>query len=105
MRADETELMMVRRHIRDGAGHIAKQRALIARLRQKGLPTEEAEALLVTFEDMQRQHEDHLARVEASGTVSPLGVAPHGHDDAKCPDLRSEDRRRVALDKAHRRRG
>ncbi len=72
MREDETE-MMVRRHIRDGASHIAKQRALIVRLRQKGLPAEEAEALLVTFEDMQRQHEDHLARVEASGKAGPLG--------------------------------
>lgn len=53
---------MVRRHVEEGAEHIAKQCALIARLRQKGLPTDEAEALLVTFEDMQRQHEDHLAR-------------------------------------------
>lgn len=65
MRAGETELEMVRRHVEEGAEHIAKQRALIARLRQRGLPTQEAESLLVTFEDLQRQHEDHLARTVA----------------------------------------
>ncbi|MRI56777.1 hypothetical protein D8770_22855 [Methylobacterium sp. DB1607] len=65
MREGETELQMVTRHVRQGAGHVAKQRALIARLRADGLPVEEAEALLVTFEDMQRQHEEHLARIEA----------------------------------------
>ncbi|ACA21280.1 hypothetical protein M446_7062 (plasmid) [Methylobacterium sp. 4-46] len=65
MRAGETELEMVRRHVEEGAEHIAKQRALIARLSEDGLPTQEAEALLVTFEDLQRQHEDHLARTLA----------------------------------------
>lgn len=65
MREGETELEMVRRHVKDGAEHIAKQRALSARLRQKGEPTEEAEALLATFEDIQNQHEDHLSRAEA----------------------------------------
>lgn len=64
MRAEETELEMVRRHVREGERHLAGQRALIARLRASDLPTEEAEALLDTFEDLQRQHEAHLARVE-----------------------------------------
>jgi hypothetical protein len=59
----ETELEMVTRHVAEGARHIVKQRALIARLREAGLPTQEAEALLVAFEDSQRQHEDHLARI------------------------------------------
>ncbi|CAO4182699.1 hypothetical protein [Methylorubrum populi] len=67
----ETELEMVRRHVKDGAMHVAEQRALIARLRQRGLPTEEAESLLVTFEDVQLQHEDHLARAEASEREEP----------------------------------
>ncbi|MGX9981566.1 hypothetical protein [Methylobacterium fujisawaense] len=56
---------MLRRHVRDGAGHVANQRALVARLRSDGLPAEEAEALLATFVDIQRQHEAHLARVIA----------------------------------------
>ena len=65
MCSGETELEMVRRHVEEGAEHVAKQRALIARLKEKGLPSHDAEALLVTFEDLQRQHEDHLARADA----------------------------------------
>ncbi|AWB20789.1 hypothetical protein DA075_07555 [Methylobacterium currus] len=67
MREGETELDMVRRHVEEGAQHIAQQRALIVHLRREDLPTSEAEALLVLFEDLQRQHQDHLARIEASG--------------------------------------
>lgn len=55
---------MLRRHVRQGAEHVAKQRALIARLQEKHLPIDEAEALLATFEDMQREHEAHLVRAE-----------------------------------------
>ena len=58
----ETEIEMVRRHVEEGAEHIAKQLTLIAHLKAKGLPFHDAEALLVTFEDLQRQHEDHLAQ-------------------------------------------
>ncbi|GLS54435.1 hypothetical protein GCM10007886_26180 [Methylobacterium gregans] len=54
---------MVRRHTEDGARHIANQQAPITRIRTAGIPTEEAEALLATYEDIQRQHEDHLARI------------------------------------------
>ena len=63
MRAGETKLEMVRRHVEEGAGHIEKQRALIAQLWAAGLPTEEAQALLGTFEAVQCQHEDDLARI------------------------------------------
>lgn len=66
MNAGETELEMTRRHVREGAEHVANQRALIARLQEQALPTEEAEALLITFEDLQSQHEAHLARIEAA---------------------------------------
>ena len=66
MGADETELEMVRRHIREGERHLTGQRALIARLKDSNLPTKEAEALLGSFEDLQRQHEAHLARVEGN---------------------------------------
>lgn len=62
MRENETEIEMVRRHVEEGAKHIARQRLLVARLRQEGLPTQEAANLLATFEAIQRQHEDHLAR-------------------------------------------
>jgi hypothetical protein len=68
MDADESELEMVRRHVREGAGHVAAQRALVIRLREHGLPTAEAETLLATFEDSQAQHEAHLARAEADAS-------------------------------------
>ena len=57
---------MVRRHVREGERHLAGQRALIARLKASDLPTEQAEALLGTFEDLQRQHEAHLAKVDGN---------------------------------------
>ena len=61
----ETELEMVRRHIREGEGHLADQRAVIDRLTMTNHPTEAAEALLATFESVQRQHEAHFKRVMA----------------------------------------
>jgi hypothetical protein len=64
---EETELEMVRRHIREGAGHLARQRFLIARMRMSGITTEEAETLLATFEDNQGQHEAHLAWIASAG--------------------------------------
>jgi len=63
MSVEETELDMVRRHVREGVKHIARQRALIARLKINDLPTDDAEALLVSFEETQRQHEAHLVRI------------------------------------------
>jgi hypothetical protein len=64
MNAAESEIEMVRRHVREGAEHVAKQSALIARLKEHALPTGEAEALLANFEDLQQQHEAHLAKAE-----------------------------------------
>ena len=66
MRAEETELEMVQRHVREGEKHLVNQRALIDRLRASELPTGEAEALLDTFEDMQGQHIAHLMRLQAN---------------------------------------
>ncbi|TGD94057.1 hypothetical protein [Methylobacterium nonmethylotrophicum] len=71
MRKGETALRMVHRHVEVGARLIAKQRALIARLRQRDLPTEQAEALLILFEDVQRQHEEHLAPLGLPGREAP----------------------------------
>jgi len=65
MSAGETKLEMLRRHVRQGAEHVANQRALIARLKDHALPTEQAEGLLANFEDLQRQHKAHLAEAEA----------------------------------------
>ena len=58
---------MLRRHIRDGERHIIGQHARIARLEASGPPTEAAETFLTLLQDLQRQHEAHLARVEAAG--------------------------------------
>jgi hypothetical protein len=71
MREGETEFEMVRRHVEVGAEIVAKQRALIARLRRRDLPTEQAEALLILFEDTQRQNEEHRSRLEARGRGEP----------------------------------
>lgn len=66
MSTDETELEMVQRHVREGEGHLAGQRACIARLKASDLPTKQAEALLCTFQDLQRQHVAHLAHIEGN---------------------------------------
>lgn len=60
----ETDLKMVRRHVRQGAARVARQSQLVAELRADGWPTEAAERLLANFEEIQRQHEAHLARLE-----------------------------------------
>jgi len=60
----ETEMEMVCRHVRQGSACVARQSQLVAKLRADGRPTEVAEQLLASFEDTQRQHEAHLARLE-----------------------------------------
>ena len=66
MGAEETDLEMVQRHVREGEGHLANQRALIARLKTSGLPTDEAEAVLDVFKEVQRHHEAHCRRLEGN---------------------------------------
>ena len=63
MEPQETEIEMVRRHIRDGAIHIARQHQLIALMRVQGLSTVLAEELLAHFEQVMVLHEEHLARL------------------------------------------
>ena len=65
MNEADITLGMIRRHVRQGAEQVANQRALLAQLRADRLPVEAAEALLVSFEEIQRQHEDHLSRAKA----------------------------------------
>lgn len=71
MREGATELGTVWRHVEVGSRHIGKQRALIARLRQRALPINAPEALLILFEDVQRQHEEHLPRLDLPGKDRP----------------------------------
>ncbi len=65
MAKNETELEMVQRHVREGEIHIKRQHEIIARLKAGDHSTDEAEMLLAQFEDLQRQHKAHLARIEA----------------------------------------
>jgi len=64
MRRKETDLEMVRRHVRQGALQVTRQFRRVAELRADGQPTEVAEQLLATFEESQQLHEAHLARLE-----------------------------------------
>ena len=64
----ETELEMVRRHVREGEGQVQRQSELLARLQERGAWTDMidmAVILLEQFEDIQRLHKAHLTRLEA----------------------------------------
>ena len=76
MSSAESVIEMLRRHVREGARHVANQHELITRLKQHSLPTADAEALLITFEELQRQHEEHLARVEAEASSRQSKIRP-----------------------------
>ncbi len=52
----ETELDMVRRHVREGEGHVKRQGEIVAELHAQGAPTDMAITLLEQFKDLQRQH-------------------------------------------------
>jgi hypothetical protein len=57
----EDRLSMARRHVREGWQTLARQRALVARKRALGFPTELSESLLASFEHSQAIFEDELA--------------------------------------------
>ena len=63
MQPGETEIEMVRRHIREGAICVARQHEVVALLRAQGKSTELAEELLGQFEQIMVLHEEHLARI------------------------------------------
>ncbi|HZZ62328.1 MAG TPA: hypothetical protein VFE63_14345 [Roseiarcus sp.] len=78
--AAETELRMALRHVRGGRACIERQVRVLATLRKRGLPTEQADRVLLWLEEAQRQFEEHyrnLARGVAE-RVEPknIGVAP-----------------------------
>ena len=54
---------MVQRHVRRGRAHLDRQREIVAGLRARNHPTEKAEELFVSFEEIQAEHEAHLDRL------------------------------------------
>ncbi len=66
MERAETEIEMVERHIRSGDALLARQRNVIKKLSDKGLPTEMACNLLQNFEEIQSEHRAHLERLLTS---------------------------------------
>ena len=65
VRACESELEMVVRHVREGERHVANQREIVAHLREHGHSTETAEKLLTILEDLLEMHRQHLARIRS----------------------------------------
>jgi hypothetical protein len=63
MMSGETELEMVRRHVREGIEHVARQYTIINKLRAGNYPTELAEEVLLVLQSVQIQHEAHLDRI------------------------------------------
>lgn len=63
MQPSENLIQMAERHVRQAEGHVEKQRAILARLRADGLPTETAEELLQEFEATLADHRASLDRM------------------------------------------
>ena len=63
MAASETELEMVVRHVAEQEGRIARQKALIERLREIGLPTDDAFFLLRDMRTLFETMCDHVKRI------------------------------------------
>ena len=59
----ETEIEMVQRHIRQGEGHVASQREIVASLPPDSPLAENARQLLTQFEETLESHHEHLARL------------------------------------------
>ena len=67
----ETELEMVRRHVREGTAHVTRQRQIVADFQEHGFPTRLARALLSDFEATLDEHQRHLVRLEEEGEGEP----------------------------------
>jgi hypothetical protein len=63
MMSGETELEMVRRHVREGIENVARQYTIINKLRVGNYSIELAEEVLLVFQSIQIQHELHLDRI------------------------------------------
>ena len=62
------------RHVAQGKAVIEKQQSLVAELERDGHDTAEARGLLATFLDIQRLHEEDLARITRK--LRDLSVSP-----------------------------
>jgi len=89
--ARESELRMALRHVKTGLGCIVRQQNVIATLRDKGLPTKQAEIVLEWLEEAQRGFEDHYKKMLSGGFV---GVQ---HVQDPSPDIRDQARRRSRM--------
>ena len=56
-------LAMAERHVALGHEHIDSQRRIIAKLKERGIDSTEAESLLATFLATQKRHEDDRRRL------------------------------------------
>jgi hypothetical protein len=63
----ETELEMVKRHVRQGERHVKRQREIVQELFDHKHPTVLAEQLLLAFEETLFDHRAHLARLMPAG--------------------------------------
>jgi hypothetical protein len=61
---DESDLEMVRRHVREGEEHVARQREIVERLSSSGELAEIARTLLADYEKTLALHRAHLARLQ-----------------------------------------
>jgi hypothetical protein len=57
---------MVERHVCRGEIILTRHLALISRLAGSGCPTVQAEKLLATFQEIEKEHLAHLARLRRS---------------------------------------
>lgn len=53
------DLEMAKRHVAQAERHIVEQEELISRLRERSLPTEDAEQLLATYNSLLQKHRQH----------------------------------------------
>lgn len=68
-RGAETEIEMVRRHVREGQKHIIRQREIIASLPPNSDLANAANQLLDLFEKTLEAHLEHLARLSGSDAL------------------------------------
>ena len=66
MRAAETELEMVQRHILEGERHVSRQLEIIAEMQLRKQPTGSAENLLFNFDKSLRAHKAHLEQLTSN---------------------------------------
>ena len=65
---EETELEMVKRHVRQGEEHVSHQLEIIADMTRRCQHTDLAESLLFNLEVSLRAHRDHLEELTSMPT-------------------------------------